>query len=117
MEQDVTIDLGPGQSLEARLGWPDNLAGGLVICHPHPLYGGDMANPVVVRAGEVARELGVVTLRFNFRGVGRSTGVRGAGIGEQEDLKAALDLLRSHLPRGLPFALGGYSFGAWVAAQ
>jgi alpha/beta superfamily hydrolase len=76
-----------------------------------------MDNPVVVRAAEVAREEGVGTLRFNFRGVGGSTGVHAHGEGEQEDLRAAMALLRSLLPGGGPFGLLGYSFGAWIAAR
>lgn len=91
--------------------------GGLVVCHPHPLYGGDMENPVVLRAAEVGRETGLSTLRFNFRGVGHSTGAHAQGEGEQDDLKAALAILQSRLPPGRPLGLAGYSFGAWVAAR
>jgi alpha/beta superfamily hydrolase len=75
-----------------------------------------MDNPVVVRAAEVAEEEGVGTLRFNFRGVGASTGVHDRGEGEQADLRAALALLNLHLPAGRPLAILGYSFGAWIAA-
>ncbi|HEV8438882.1 MAG TPA: alpha/beta family hydrolase [Methylomirabilota bacterium] len=116
MEQDVTIELAGGPRLEGRLGLVDDSRGGVVVCHPHPLYGGDMENPVVVRAAEVAREVGLSTLRFNFRGVGRSTGVHGGGEAEQDDLKAARTLLQSSLPPGRPSAVAGYSFGASVAA-
>src|SRR5207253_10394570 len=56
--------------LEGRLAVPAGARAGVVICHPHPLYGGDMDNPVVVRVQEVCAELGLATLRFNFRGVG-----------------------------------------------
>jgi alpha/beta superfamily hydrolase len=117
MEQDVTIGVAGGPGLEARLGVVEHASGGLVVCHPHPLYGGDMENPVVVRATEVARETGLSTLRFNFRGVGRSTGVHGGGEAEQQDVSAALELLQSELPADRPMGLGGYSFGAWVAAR
>lgn len=95
----------------------ENARGGLVVCHPHPLYGGDMDNPVVVRAAEVGSETGLSTLRFNFRGVGRSTGLHAQGEGEQDDLKAALAMLQSRLPQGRPLGLVGYSFGAWIAAR
>lgn len=117
MEQAVRIDVSGGVSLEARLGLVENARGGLVICHPHPLYGGDMENPVVVRVAEVACESGLSTLRFNFRGVGRSTGSHAQGLGEQDDLRAALSMLRTRLPDGRPLGVAGYSFGAWVAAQ
>jgi uncharacterized protein len=117
MEQDVRIEVAGGLELEARLGLIENARGGLVICHPHPLYGGDMENPVVVRVSEVASESGLSTLRFNFRGVGRSTGNHAQGEGEQDDLRAALTMLLSRLPEGRPLAVAGYSFGAWIAAR
>ena len=88
-----------------------------MICHPHPLYGGDMDNPVVIRAAEVAQAVGLATLRFNFRGVGASEGSHAGGVGEGDDARAALATLAERLPAGRPLALGGYSFGAWVAAR
>lgn len=96
---------------------PQPARSGLVICHPHPLYGGDMDNPVVIRVAEVAQSLGVATLRFNFRGVGSSSGKHGGGEAEQEDVKAALGTLAGRLPSGSSVGLAGYSFGAWVAAR
>jgi uncharacterized protein len=95
---------------------PEKARSGLVICHPHPLYGGDMDNPVVIRMAEVAQSMGVATLRFNFRGVGASSGKHGGGEAEQEDVKAALGALAERLPAGSSVGLAGYSFGAWVAA-
>ena len=117
MEQAVAIQVPDGPALEGQLGLVPEPRGGLVICHPHPLYGGDMDNPVVVRAAEVAREAGLATLRFNFRGVGASQGTHDQGQGEQEDVQAALALLARRLPAGRPVALAGYSFGAWVVAR
>ena len=117
MEQDLTLDVPGGTELETRLGLIENTRGGLVICHPHPLYGGDMENPVVMRVAEVASESGLSTLRFNFRGVGRSTGNHAHGQGEQDDLKIAMHALRSRLPEGCPLGVAGYSFGAWIAAR
>jgi alpha/beta superfamily hydrolase len=117
MEEDLTVEVPGGPDLEARLGVAASARGGLVICHPHPLYGGDMDNPVVVRAVEVASESGLSTLRFNFRGVGRSSGQHAHGQGEAEDLKAALEALRSRVPERCPLGAAGYSFGAWVAAR
>jgi len=89
--------------------------GGVVLCHPHPQYGGDMDHPVVTTAAEAAFEEGFSTLRFNFRGVGESGGSYGEGIGEREDVKAAADYLYSSL-KDNPFhlILVGYSFGAWA---
>jgi len=88
---------------------------GAVICHPHPLYGGDMDNPVVVRALEICAELGLATLRFNFRGVGTSTGAHDEGKGEQDDVRTALDAVGAE-PGIRTLALLGYSFGAWAGA-
>src|SRR5439155_17501983 len=114
---DVIVEVPDGPPLEARLRLAESARGGLVVCHPHPLYGGDMDNPVVVRAAEVATESGLSTLRFNFRGVGRSSGTHDRGEGEGHDLKAALEMLRNRLPPGRPLGLAGYSFGAWIAAR
>jgi uncharacterized protein len=117
MEQEGKVEVPDGPTLEARLGLVEDAQGGLVVCHPHPLYGGDMDNPVVVRAVEVGAEVGLATLRFNFRGVGGSTGTHDQGNGERDDVRAALRALTSHLTVGRPFGLAGYSFGAWMAAQ
>jgi alpha/beta superfamily hydrolase len=116
-ERRVTISVVPGVELEARLSLPSGARGGIALCHPHPLYGGDMDNPVVVRAAEVCGEAGFATVRFNFRGVGASTGVHDEGRGEQDDLGAALDHLAGLLPAGSPLAAVGYSFGAAVAGR
>lgn len=76
-----------------------------------------MDNPVVVRAAEVCAHRGLATLRFNFRGVGASTGKHGNGIAERTDIRSALDHLAATLPARALVALVGYSFGAAVAAQ
>ena len=116
-ERSLTIQVPGGPTLEGRLASPTGARAGVVACHPHPLYGGDMDNPVVIRVVEVAREAGLSTLRFNFRGVGASTGVHGDGEGEQTDLQAALAALKTRLPQGQAFGIAGYSFGAWIAAS
>ena len=117
METPIEVDVRDGTRLEALLALPESPKAGLVLCHPHPLYGGDMHNPVVVRAGEVAQGLGLATLRFNFRGVGASTGVHDEGKGEQDDVLAALDVVAARLPAGRQVGLAGYSFGSWVSAR
>jgi alpha/beta superfamily hydrolase len=88
--------------------------GAAVVCHPHPLYGGTMHTKAVYRAAQALGEAGLVTLRFNFRGVGTSTGSHDKGIGEREDLRAALDWLEEAYP-SLPLVAGGFSFGSRVA--
>ncbi len=104
--------------LEAILREPRgvDLRAAAVVCHPHPGYGGTMDNRVVYRAAKAVQEAGIAALRFNFRGVGRSSGSYDEGIGEQEDAKAALDWLESRYPE-LPLALAGFSFGSWVGLQ
>lgn len=116
-EVPVIVEVAGGPRLEARLYLPAEAAGGLVLCHPHPLYGGDMENPVVVRAAEVCQAAGLATLRFNFRGVGGSGGRHNGGTGERDDASAALAMLAAHLPPARPLGLCGYSFGAWVVAR
>lgn len=88
---------------------------GVVVCHPHPLYGGSMGNNVVLGVCQSLAEHGVVTLRFNFRGVGRSQGQFSGGTGEEEDVRAAVDYL-GDLDRvdKARIGLAGYSFGAKV---
>ncbi len=117
MEEALTIRVPDGPALEARLAPLANPKGGFVVCHPHPLYGGDMDNPVVIRAAEVAQAAGYATLRFNFRGAGTSEGVHDKGRGEQEDVRAAMAALATHLPAGSRVGVMGYSFGAAMAAR
>lgn len=104
---------GPVGRLEALLEEPEEREphASVVLCHPHPLFGGTMHNKVVYRMARAIRRSGAVVLRFNFRGVGRSQGEHGHLVGEIEDARAALDWLRARYPE-LPFALAGFSFGA-----
>jgi len=85
---------------------------GVVITHPHPLYGGSMHNNVVESLVRVYRHAGYSTLRFNFRGVGSSQGKYDHGQGEREDVKAALYYLAEQGKNVVDLA--GYSFGVWV---
>lgn len=104
-------------TLEGALHLPDLIpAPGIVVCHPHPQYGGDMRNNVVATLCRAAVANGMVALRFNFRGVGASEGTFNNGTGEQRDVVAALDYLRG-LAEVDPnrVAVAGYSFGAAVA--
>ena len=111
-EEKIFIDSG-GLKIEGLL---ENLPGdrGVVVTHPHPLYGGDMYNNVVEAVVQAYREQEYSTLRFNFRGVGKSQGAYDNGIGEQEDIRAALRCLSDLGKKAIDLA--GYSFGAWVNA-
>lgn len=112
MESGVKI-LTKNSELEAKV---DIRSGsiGLVMCHPHPLYGGTMNNKVVTTVVRSARDLGLSTLRFNFRGIGESTGEYDNGVGEQEDVLAALNYAREELGWETVI-LAGFSFGAGMA--
>jgi alpha/beta superfamily hydrolase len=101
--------------LEAILKEPrqDSPIGVALVLHPHPLGGGTMHNKVVFRAAAALNDAGLITLRFNFRGVGQSTGQHDEGRGEQDDVRAGLDYLSENYP-GLRTLLCGFSFGARV---
>lgn len=88
----------------------------VALCHPHPLYGGDMNNNVVVALSRSLAERGIAAMRFNFRGVGASKGSFDDGIGEQDDLRAAVVALaeRPEIDKDR-LGLAGYSFGGMVA--
>ncbi len=113
MEEQVYLQVGE-VSLEARF-IPGSAAAGVVITHPHPLYGGSMDNNVVWTAARAFGDRGWSTLRFNFRGVGQSTGVYGDGVAEVEDVAGAAAYLASRVSG--PCFLAGYSFGAAVVAR
>jgi uncharacterized protein len=106
---------GPAGRLEATL-WTSALAEPpfvAVVCHPHPLYGGTMHNKVVFQTAKALHERGASVLRFNFRGVEKSEGSHDNGLGEQDDVRAALDYLAAEFP-GRPILLAGFSFGSRV---
>jgi alpha/beta superfamily hydrolase len=82
-----------------------------VVCHPHPLFAGTMHNKVVYQAAKSLDSLGLAVLRFNFRGVGKSAGTHDHGVGERDDVSAALDFLALEFA-GLPLLVAGFSFGS-----
>jgi len=98
------------------MGVPAGAETGVVVCHPHPRYGGDMDSPVVGAAVAACASRGLATLRFNFRGVGGSHGGWDEGRGEQADVRSAIAHLRGALAQPVRIALAGYSFGATMAA-
>jgi alpha/beta superfamily hydrolase len=112
--ESLLID-GPAGKLEALLEEPEDQApnGAVLVCHPHPLHGGTMHNKVVYRIARAMRRAGAVVLRFNYRGVNQSEGKYDEGVGETEDTRAALEVLRSRYPE-LPFSLSGFSFGSRI---
>ncbi|PWE45375.1 alpha/beta hydrolase [Pseudomonas prosekii] len=114
-ETPVVID-GPVGQLEALYLGSDEPHGIALICHPNPVQGGTMLNKVVSTLQRTARDAGLITLRFNYRGVGASAGTHDMGTGEVDDAQAAAAWLRAKHP-DLPLTLFGFSFGGFVAAS
>jgi alpha/beta superfamily hydrolase len=102
----------PHGRLEAIFKEPAGMRKGLgLVCHPHPLGGGTMHNKVVFRVAAGLVDAGLATLRFNFRGVGASTGTHGEIAGGIEDVRTALDHLAKTYPNE-EITLAGFSFGS-----
>lgn len=87
-----------------------------LVLHPHPLGGGTMHNKVVFRAAAALNDAGLTTLRFNFRGVGQSTGHHDEGHGERDDVRTGLNYLSERYPN-VAITLCGFSFGARVGLE
>lgn len=116
MEDQVRFPVGD-ITLEGLLSVPTKAPRvGVVICHPHPLYGGEMRNTVVTALTDAFGRAGFATLRFNFRGVGYSGGTHDEGKGEVDDVKGAVTFLASRV--SVPsLAVVGYSFGSIVGLR
>jgi uncharacterized protein len=110
-----------GLTLEGVLTVPQGQTGpfpAAVLCHPHPLFGGTMDNAVITAVAGALDNLDIATLRFNFRGVPPSEGKFDDGKGEQQDVRAALDIMKRWPDiDGKRLALVGYSFGAQVVLR
>jgi alpha/beta superfamily hydrolase len=118
LNERVTL-AGPAGDIEARIETPHDLAeirAFGVICHPHPLFGGTLDNKVVYTLARSFHDLGMPTIRFNFRGVGKSAGSFADGIGETEDALAVIAAGREKWP-GAELWLAGFSFGGAVAIR
>lgn len=113
-ETAVFID-GPQGPLEALYLDTADATGIALICHPNPIQGGTMLNKVVSTLQRTARDAGMLTLRFNYRGVGASAGSHDMGSGEVDDAWAVARWLRAKHPE-LPLTILGFSFGGFVAA-
>lgn len=114
MEENIRFKSGD-LLLEGLLEKADDAAKGVVVTHPHPLYGGDMYNHVVDTICRRYKKEGYTTLRFNFRGTGGSQGKFDNGVGEQDDVMAAIACLSDLGIEAID--LSGYSFGTWVNAR
>ena len=106
---------GPAGALEALVDLPEGEPrAAAVFAHPLPTQGGTMHTKAVFQSAKALARSGVATLRFNFRGVGRSAGTFDAGPGEMEDYRAGLDFMQGRYP-GLALWAAGFSFGSWIA--
>ncbi|HVE88321.1 MAG TPA: alpha/beta fold hydrolase [Burkholderiaceae bacterium] len=115
---------GPGGNIDLALDWPAHVPKGIAfIGHPHPLFGGTLDNKVVATIARTFAGLGWLTVRLNFRGVGRSDGTHDDGRGETEDFLHLIETVPTlptvalRIPGPLPIALAGFSFGTFVAAK
>jgi uncharacterized protein len=116
MPEALTLNSDDSTTLEAEIARPAAAPRvGVVLCHPHPQYGGSMRSIVISALFEALPHAGMSTLRFNFRGVERSTGSFDQGVGEQRDALAGLDALSAELEPSTPLVLVGWSFGADIA--
>jgi alpha/beta superfamily hydrolase len=108
---------GDGPPLAAEILRPDagTPLAGVVVCHPHPMYGGTRESHVVRALARAIVAQRMAALVFDFRGAGESAGESTATHEEWTDALRALDRLEDALPPGTPMAISGYSFGAWVA--
>ena len=107
---------GPAGRLESLLNaGSEKATHAAVVCHPHPLFGGTLHNKVVFHAMKALNSFGFPVLRFNFRGTGLSQGEHDHGIGEVEDVRTALDWLKSEFH--LPLIFARFSFGAAVGLR
>jgi alpha/beta superfamily hydrolase len=113
----VSFPTPDGLALEGLLSRGETGRGGILLCHPHPLYGGDMYNNVIGGVQGALVQGGFSTLRFNFRGGGGSGGGYGEGVGEMEDVRGAVDFFMTELGADVPLYLLGYSFGAYVGVK
>lgn len=116
--QTALIIPGPCGDLEAVIHKPnqENQQHIAVVCHPHPLYQGAMNNKVVTTLAKLWSDCGYYTMRFNFRGVGKSAGSYDEARGEVDDALAIIQWLQHQLPNR-QLILSGFSFGAFIAAQ
>jgi uncharacterized protein len=118
-EQACVLWTTDGLALEGLARLPSTASRAVVLCHPHPLYGGSMHNAIIVVIARALREAGgdeAGTLRFNYRGVQGSEGRYDDGDGEERDVLSAIDAVQRDLPEARVSVIG-YSFGSWVGLR
>ncbi|AFZ83295.1 hydrolase of the alpha/beta superfamily [Candidatus Kinetoplastibacterium blastocrithidii TCC012E] len=111
---------GKSRNIDCAIEWPlGEILGLALVLHPHPLYGGSRDNKIVTTVASECSDRGLVSVRPNFRGVGKSDGAFDNAIGETEDMLYLLSQIHLIYPElsKLPIMLAGFSFGSAVAAQ
>ncbi|KLU22681.1 alpha/beta hydrolase [Caballeronia mineralivorans] len=112
---------GPVGKIEVALDRPGEGAatrGIALVAHPHPLYGGTMDNKVAQTLARTLVQLGYITYRSNFRGVGETQGEHDNGTGERDDLLAVVAHMRAQPGQAdVPLVLAGFSFGTFVMSH
>ena len=116
LRNETVLVPGAAGQVEVLVETPDEVRGVALVCHPHPLFGGTNGNKVVYTLARAFRDLGYVSLRPNFRGVGRSEGAHDHGDGETLDMQAVFAWARMRWGN-LPVTRGGFSFGAYVQVR
>ena len=112
------IFAGPAGRLEGRYQPSSEKSAPIaIVLHPHPQFGGTMNNKIVYDLFYMFQKRSFTTLRFNFRGIGRSQGEFDHGTGELSDAAAALDWIQSLHPDSKTCWVAGYSFSAWIGMQ
>lgn len=118
-EETTFLFPGPAGEIEVLLTpapTDQSFAATAIICHPHPLFGGTMTNKVVTTLAKACADAGVRTVRFNFRGVGKSVGAHDEGRGETDDVVAIAQWVQQICPDDALW-LAGFSFGGFVATK
>jgi alpha/beta superfamily hydrolase len=115
VHEPIRLTTTDGVALEGELATPETTRCGMVLCHPHPQYGGTMRSIVISALFDTLPSRGVACLRFNFRGVEGSDGTHDFGNLERVDAETAVGALSERLPSGAPLILTGWSFGADMA--
>jgi uncharacterized protein len=116
LAEPISLTTADGVTLEGELAAPDDSPRcGMVLCHPHPQYGGTMRSIVISALFDALPSRGAACLRFNFRGVEGSEGAHDFGNLERVDAETAVEALAGRLPTGTPLILTGWSFGADMA--
>lgn len=117
MSEQIEFITGSAGKIECFVTQPNGeIKGVAIVCHPHPLQGGNAHHKVPVLLAQIFNEMGCVAYRPSFRGAGQSDGEHDNGIGETEDMLQVIAQIKQKYPN-LPFYAGGFSFGAFVMAK